>query len=173
MQEMCVPSLGQEDPLEKDIATHSSILAWEIPWREDPGGLQSLWSHVRPPNNNFKEEKNNQRLWKNYKVCTHSQRSLASHSAWGHKRQHRLSDQKTMQNGNNIRSNRERSRIHKVIMTENFPKLKTVNHRFRKLREKSTNTKQKKQKEIKRKLHAGIPYPYHTPHFMHNHVSCE
>ena len=38
-QEMWVPSLGWEDPLEKEIATHSSILAWEIPWTEEPGGL--------------------------------------------------------------------------------------------------------------------------------------
>ena len=36
-----MPSLGQEDPLEKGMATHSSILAWEIPWAEEPGGLQS------------------------------------------------------------------------------------------------------------------------------------
>ena len=39
---MCVQSLGQEDPLEKEMATHSSILAWEIPWTEDPGELQSM-----------------------------------------------------------------------------------------------------------------------------------
>ena len=38
-QEMRVRSLGQEDPLEKEVATHSSILAWEIPWTEEPGGL--------------------------------------------------------------------------------------------------------------------------------------
>ena len=36
--------LGQEDPLEKEIATHSSILAWEIPWTEEPGRLQSIGS---------------------------------------------------------------------------------------------------------------------------------
>ena len=42
MQEMQVRSLGQEDPLEKEMATHSSILAWEIPWTEEPGGLQSI-----------------------------------------------------------------------------------------------------------------------------------
>ena len=42
MQETCVRSLGQEDPLEKEMATHSSILAWNIPWTEEPGGLQSL-----------------------------------------------------------------------------------------------------------------------------------
>ena len=39
MQETQVRSLGQEDPLEKGMATHSSILAWEIPWTEEPGGL--------------------------------------------------------------------------------------------------------------------------------------
>ena len=39
MQETCVQSLGQEDPLEKEMATHSSILTWEIPWREEPGRL--------------------------------------------------------------------------------------------------------------------------------------
>ena len=44
MQEMGVRSLGQEDPLEKEMATHSSILAWEIPWTEEPGGLQSMGS---------------------------------------------------------------------------------------------------------------------------------
>ena len=41
MQETQVPSLGQEDPLEEDIATHSSVLAWRIPWTEEPGGLWS------------------------------------------------------------------------------------------------------------------------------------
>ena len=40
MQEMRVQSLGQEDPLEKGMATHSSILAWEILWKEEPAGLQ-------------------------------------------------------------------------------------------------------------------------------------
>ena len=39
-----VQSLGREDPLEKEMATHSSILAWEIPWTEEPGGLQSMGS---------------------------------------------------------------------------------------------------------------------------------
>ena len=42
MQETRVQYLGQEDPLEKGMATHSSILAWEIPWTEEPGGLQSM-----------------------------------------------------------------------------------------------------------------------------------
>ena len=44
MQETWVRSLGQEDPLEKGMATHSSILAWGIPWTEEPGGLQSMGS---------------------------------------------------------------------------------------------------------------------------------
>ena len=46
MQETQIQSLGQEDPLEKEIATHFSILAWEIPWTEDPGGY-SPWDHKR------------------------------------------------------------------------------------------------------------------------------
>ena len=41
-QYMQVPSLGQEDPLEEEMATHSSILAWKIPWAEDPDGLQFM-----------------------------------------------------------------------------------------------------------------------------------
>ena len=44
MQEMQVQSLGQEDPLEKEMATYSSILGWKIPWTEGPGGLQSMAS---------------------------------------------------------------------------------------------------------------------------------
>ena len=43
-QETWVRFLGQEDPLEKEMATHSSILAWKIPWTEEPGGLQSKGS---------------------------------------------------------------------------------------------------------------------------------
>ena len=42
---MQVRSLDQEDPLEEGLATHSSILAWRIPWTEEPGGLQSIGSH--------------------------------------------------------------------------------------------------------------------------------
>ena len=52
-QETWVLSLGQENPLEKEVATHSSILSWKIPWTEEPGGLQSMvlqtvghdWAH--------------------------------------------------------------------------------------------------------------------------------
>ena len=44
IQEVWVQSLGQEDPLEEEMATHSSIVAWEIPWKEEPGGLQSMGS---------------------------------------------------------------------------------------------------------------------------------
>ena len=44
MWETSVQSLGWEDPLEKELATHSSILAWRIPWREEPGGLESMGS---------------------------------------------------------------------------------------------------------------------------------
>ena len=44
IQETQVRSLGREDPLEKEMATRSSVLAWEIPWTEDPGKLQSVGS---------------------------------------------------------------------------------------------------------------------------------
>ena len=44
MQEIWVRSLGGEDPLEKEMSTHPSILAWRIPWTEEPGGLQSMRS---------------------------------------------------------------------------------------------------------------------------------
>ena len=48
MQEMWVQSLGWEDALEKEMATHSSILAWKIPWTGEPGGLQAMgWHSVR------------------------------------------------------------------------------------------------------------------------------
>ena len=46
MREAQVPSLGQEDPLEKGMATHSSILAWRSPWTEEPGGLWSIGSQI-------------------------------------------------------------------------------------------------------------------------------
>ena len=44
MQKTWVGSLGQEDPLEKEMATHSSIIVWEMPWTEEPGRLQSMAS---------------------------------------------------------------------------------------------------------------------------------
>ena len=44
VRETCVQFLGQEVPLEKEMATHCSILPWEIPWTEEPGGLQSMES---------------------------------------------------------------------------------------------------------------------------------
>ena len=46
MRETWVRSLGQEDSLEKEMATHSSTLAWKIPWMEEPGGLQSMRSQT-------------------------------------------------------------------------------------------------------------------------------
>ena len=52
MQETRVWSLGQEDPLEKGMATHSSILAWRIPWTEQAGGLQSMGSERVGATNN-------------------------------------------------------------------------------------------------------------------------
>ena len=57
MQETWVFSLDQEDPLENGRATHSNILAWEIPWTEEPSSLQSMWS---------------QRVWHNWAINTHT-----------------------------------------------------------------------------------------------------
>ena len=50
LQETWVRSLGGKDPLEEGMATHSSILAWRIPWTEEPGGLQSIGSQRIGPN---------------------------------------------------------------------------------------------------------------------------
>ena len=47
VRETWVPSLGWEDPLEKEMATHSNILAWKIPWTEEPDGLQSIGSQSK------------------------------------------------------------------------------------------------------------------------------
>ena len=53
MQETWVQPLGQEDPLVKELATHSSILAWKTPWMEEPGGLQSMGSQSRARPSSF------------------------------------------------------------------------------------------------------------------------
>ena len=46
MQETQIQSLGREDPLEKEMATHSSTLAWKIPWMEEPGGVANSWTRL-------------------------------------------------------------------------------------------------------------------------------
>ena len=46
VQDTSLQSLSQEDPLEKEIVTHSSILAWEIPWKEEPGGLKPMGTQM-------------------------------------------------------------------------------------------------------------------------------
>ena len=48
MMHICIQVRGEEDPLEKEMATHSSTLTWEIPWTEEPGGLQSIGSQKSP-----------------------------------------------------------------------------------------------------------------------------
>ena len=54
MRETRVQSMGGEDLLEKEMATHSNILAWKIPWTEEPGGLQSMGSQSQTRLSNFK-----------------------------------------------------------------------------------------------------------------------
>ena len=56
---MWVQSLGQEDPLEKEMTTHSSILAWEISWTEEPGGLQKNSNHQVTKELDTTEQQNN------------------------------------------------------------------------------------------------------------------
>ena len=56
MQEIWVQSLGWEDPLEEEMATHSSILAWRIPWTEEPGALQSMALKIVRPNGVTKQQ---------------------------------------------------------------------------------------------------------------------
>ena len=71
-QETQVQSLGWEDPLEKGMATHSSILAWRIPWTEEPGGLQSMgtqrvrYDSVTNTKHFFNLKKKSQKLPVNY-----------------------------------------------------------------------------------------------------------
>ena len=63
-QETQVPSLGWEDPLEEEMATHSRILAWEIPWTEEPGGLQSMGSQRVGHNwSNWAEQQNKNKIF--------------------------------------------------------------------------------------------------------------
>ena len=72
-QETWVRSLCREDPLEKEMETHSSILAWEITWTEEPGGLQSMWSQ-RVRHDLVTKQQSSQQLdeaqekW-NFKIC--------------------------------------------------------------------------------------------------------
>ena len=63
MQEMQVQSLGQEDPLEKEMATHSSILTWEIPWTEETGGLQSMGLQRVGQDLATKQQTSNNKMW--------------------------------------------------------------------------------------------------------------
>ena len=58
MQETRVRALGWEDPLEKEMAIHSSTIAWKIPWTEEPGRLQSMGSQSRTRLNDFSSEAN-------------------------------------------------------------------------------------------------------------------
>ena len=98
MQETWVQYLGWEDPLEKEMATHSSIVSWEIPWTEDPSRLRSMgWQRVRlglaTKNNIFIKHTLTQflhvwrRKWQPTPVFlpreSHGQRSLAGYGPWG------------------------------------------------------------------------------------------
>ena len=72
MQEMQVQSRDQEDPLEKEMATHSSILAWEIPWTEESGGLQYIGSQRLRHDLVTKQQQQQHFLLKYYSTHTHT-----------------------------------------------------------------------------------------------------
>ena len=70
MQEMRVQSLDWEDALEKEMATHSSILAWKIPWTEEPGGLQSMGSQKSQTQlSDYKQKQNNNNKKHHFSTC--------------------------------------------------------------------------------------------------------
>ena len=102
MQETQVQSLCWEDPLEEGMATYSSILAWEIPWTEEPGGLQSMGSQrVRHNDSDLARRQANKGVTEEEMIAGHHllnghefeqtlgdserQRSLACCSPWGYK----------------------------------------------------------------------------------------
>ena len=97
MRETRVHPLGWEDPLEKEMAIHSSILAWKIPWMEEPGRLQSLGSQRVRHNFTFTSLLTDiciythiwRRQWQPTPVLlprkSHRRRSLVGYSPWGHK----------------------------------------------------------------------------------------
>ena len=72
MQETQVPSLGWEDFLEKEMAAHSSILVWRIPWTEEPGGLQSTGSHRVVYDSVIKKKKKRSKALKGERWISHS-----------------------------------------------------------------------------------------------------
>ena len=73
MPEMRVRSPGREDPLEQEMATHSSILAWRIPWAEKPGGLQSMG----------RKESDTAELASTTKICPQPSYQLSTHKTGG------------------------------------------------------------------------------------------
>ena len=72
IQETQVQSLDQEDPLKKDMATHSNILAWEIPWTEEPGSLQFMGSQRIGYDlaSKYQEQQKHIHIW--HSICTHT-----------------------------------------------------------------------------------------------------
>ena len=83
MQETQVQSLGWEDPLEKKMAIHSSILVWTIPWTEKPGGLQSVESQrVRHDRDQHKNSNNNKQITQCQRAITLDKKSGRSLPWW-------------------------------------------------------------------------------------------
>ena len=76
MQETRVQSLGQEDPLEKEMATHSNIFAWEIPWTEETGGLQSVHGVIEESDATLRLNNYRSMLYSFFFSCQHQAEGL-------------------------------------------------------------------------------------------------
>ena len=79
VQETWVRFLGREDPWEKEMATHSSILAWRIPWKEEPGGLQSMASDTTERQNHHGHHHVQELELRNWWGCSRSCRAVGPH----------------------------------------------------------------------------------------------
>ena len=83
MKETWVQSRGWEDPLEKGMATHSSILTWEIPWTEEPGGQRSPWGHKRVGHDlAMKQQTTNSFYQSSLEKLTHTQDDIHRHNTY-------------------------------------------------------------------------------------------
>ena len=82
VQETWVRSLGWEDPLEKEMPTHSSILAWRIPWTEEPGGLQSMESQSWTQLSDFTFTNKKFKIWKKKHKCRPQKKQSLVPDVW-------------------------------------------------------------------------------------------
>ena len=119
-------SLGREDPLEEEMATHSSILTWRIPWTEEPGGLQSMgWQRVGMFNPHVQKIPW-RRKWQPTPVFLpgefHGQRSLLGYSPWGRKESQRTTSASVSGSGREPESLRGRPSFRSQTVSRRPPR---------------------------------------------------